>query len=72
MEKNFKAYLIKLAANEIIYLQRERRGGRLPNGSVGTIINNVTSMAPTITINTIMIKLTIMDKAKKAAVTAPP
>ena len=55
-EKIFKASLIELAANEIISLPRESRGGSLPNGAVDNIINYVMSVDPTIIKNMIMIK----------------
>ena len=65
MEKTFKASLIELAADEIIYLRHESRGFRLPNGAVDTISDGITSVSPTMTKNMIINKLTIMDKVKK-------
>ena len=60
IEKIFKAYLIELAENEIIYLQHKSIGGRLPNGAFNTIINSGISVDQTIIKNMIMIKLTRM------------
>ena len=72
MDKMFNAYLVYFAANEIISLQRKIRVDRLPNRAVDTIINGVTSVAPIITKNMIMRKLTRMEKAKKEAVAPTP
>ena len=72
MEKIFKASLVEWAETEIISLQHESRGGRLPNVAVGNIINGVTSAALTMTKTMIMRKLTIMEKANKAAAVSPP
>ena len=71
MDKIFKASLVELESNEIIYLIRNIRFGKLPNGAVDTIISGVASVPLTMTKQMIMIKLTRMEKAKKSYVAAP-